>query len=120
MAKRITGVTVVDGEIVPIELEIYKCICISNMFYMEPTISIGSGSSGLGSGGIYPYVIPQLKREWIKGQTYEFVIDAEYLTNPYMVYIENHEFNALNKANFDKHFLTIEEWRNQNINQIIE
>ena len=81
---------------------------------------IVSGSSGLGSVGMYPYVMPQLKREWIKGQTYEFFIDAEYLTNPYMVYIENHDFNALKSADFDKHFITIEEFRNQNINQIIE
>lgn len=120
MAKRITGVEFINGEIEIIELELYKCICISNMFFMEPIITnIGSGSNGLGSGGIYPYVMPQLRREWIKGQTYEFVID-EHVINSYMVYIENHDYNALTKADFDKHFITIEEWRNQNINQIIE
>lgn len=119
MAKRITGVTVVDGEIVTIELEIYKCVCISNMFFMEPTSYLGSSGYGVGSGGLYPYINPHLKREWIKGQTYDFAID-EHVVNPYMIYIDNNEFNALMKADFDKHFITIEEFRNQNINHIIE
>mgnify|MGYP003437681646 FL=1 len=119
MTQRITGVKVVDGEIIPIELEIYKCICISDMFFMEPATYIGSSGYGLGSGGIYPYINPPLKSEWIKGQTYEFAID-EHVVNSYMVYIDTNDFNALEKADFDKHFITIEEFRNQNINHIIE
>jgi len=106
--KRITGVTVnPQGELVMIESDILKCRCIKDLVYMEP-ISIGSFTQ-----------YNTVSKSWVKDDVYEYSLDEQsQVINPYAVFITEHDSNNITKEVFDEHFINVEEYRDNQIDNI--
>jgi hypothetical protein len=109
--KRITGVTVnAQGELIMVESDIFRCRCIKDMVYMEPT-TIGS----------FTYSKYPIAKSWISGKVYDYSIDrlsSSQVINPYVVFITEHDTNNITKEVFDEHFIDIEEYRDNQIDDL--
>ena len=106
MSKRVVGVIMEKGNMIPVELEEYECVCIKNVKFIEP-ITIGDMHR----------IKPTYPDEFNKGEKYFFTVDVNSV-NGYSVYIENHS-SRFEEVDFNEHFMEISKYREGQINKII-
>lgn len=111
--KKTLGVTVFNGEVQLIEAESFKCRCIYGLLFMEPT-QIGTRTlNTITIGG----------KEFEEGKIYDYAIDQKEegtITNPYTVFINDNERNNFTKEQFYEHFIPLDEYRNNQIEEILK
>ena len=114
--KRITGISLKNGNVEILDTDVDKCLCVKDIDFKEPVYL----SSNFGSCTPPPIN----KRTYIKGDMYDFSLDQRTdITNPYMVFIDNNqnsnEYTYFTKEEFDEHFVTIEQHRQDQIDKIL-
>lgn len=111
--KKILGFSILDGEIVTVEKDSSKCVCIREKKYvLEIPIS--------------PISLTIHESEYKVGEMYDFIYDQNEdnnISNTYCVFINDSCYqpdNHFTKEEFDNHFKMIEDYRNDKIDSILK
>ena len=110
--KKIVGVKVLEGDIIPIEYDLQHCICIKQLVYKNPLASKAVMATII--------ILKEEAKYFEEGKQYEFVIEDDKVINNYRVYIDGNNGNNLTKEEFDENFVEITEYRNNKIESIIK
>jgi len=114
--KKILGVTVLNGEIQVIEVESFKCRCISGLLFAKPTVVGARILNTFIFGG-------ESDKEFEEDKIYDYAIDQNddnTITNYYIVFISDGERNNFTKEQFYEHFIPVDEYRNNQIEEILK
>ena len=114
--KRVIRVTVEDGNLKLIEANTTKCRCIKTIEYKEPVATILPGMAAMTR-------YQSNKKSYLESNIYDFTIDDKSdLVNPYMVFVDNNEnineSNYFTKEEFYEHFVSVEQWRQNQIDKV--
>ncbi len=111
--KRVIGIDFIDNMITPIEVYVSKCICVEKLEWVDAVLI----------GGIqnHPQTMTlNLTRDgWEIGKLYEYSISDGSEINPYLIFLEG-DYNRLTKEDFDNHFKSVEDFRNDKIENILK
>lgn len=112
--NRTLGVSVKDGNLALHNVDCFKCRCIKDRKFKE-SIPVGA----LTVGATNPYAVND---SWIKGKLYDYYIDVDpNIINPYGVFVnDTNSTNNLTKGEFEKYFVSLVDYRNNLIDDIIK
>lgn len=116
--KKVLGVKVQDGKAFVIEGEAFKCVCIKRKSFEHP-ISVGSTTHPRLR---YVNLTQPPEMNYEKGEIYDCVIDqndSNTISNYYSVFINELDRNNFTKEEFDKHFMSQEEYRDMKIDKVL-